>query len=261
MLNNESGYRVCGIFSNGDWDQDEFRMSHSIFLIENPRQTSTRLTCKIKICDIDDYDSICRKAGRSCDKYKPPVCEAENYSIDTRIVGGSEDLETDLPFESLTEWILYISMGCGASWIDANTILTAAHCFDFETDEDTGYRLNKVIPNKIYELSKYNKNDQNDTEFLVSFLGSQVVVHPGYNDVTKLHDVAIINLWQVEKNHKITVVGILVSIFYQLAYVISLGTMPSSIYQKKTARLGSSNFIGFLDGVLYKKTPEITRIS
>ena len=180
--------------------KDEFRISHSVFLIGNPRKINNKMTCQIEICENNDFDSVCKKAGRVCGKY-PPVCESEQ-TIDTRIVGGSSDLEQNLPFQSMTEWILYISMGCGASWIDQNTILTAAHCFDFENDENTGYRLNKVVPNKVYQLSKYSKNDdQNDKEFLASFLGSQVVIHPGYDDVTKVHDVAIINLYQVEKKY------------------------------------------------------------
>ena len=170
---------------------DEFRMSHSVFLIGNPSQTNIRLTCKIEICEKNDFNSVCKKAGRTCGKF-PPICESEN--VNARIVGGSSNLDDNLPFESMTEWILYLSMGCGASWIDKNTILTAAHCFDFEIDENTGNRLNTVIPNKIYQVSKYNRNSQNDTEFLASFMGSQVVIHPEYDDVKKLHDVAIINL-------------------------------------------------------------------
>ena len=68
---------------------------------------------------------------------------------------------------------------------------------------ENGTRLNEVIPNKIFEISDYNLNDEktNDKRFLASFLGSQVSIHPGYDTDSKMHDIAIIKLCGFDKKH------------------------------------------------------------
>ena len=98
--------------------------------------------------------------------------EGVNFSIDdkNKIAKALSDLGVD-----------YLEGGWpGANTLDTtffnkppkleNTILTAAHCFNFEIDEQTGSRLNTVISNRIYTISNYHKNDENFDKINVNTL-------------------------------------------------------------------------------------------
>ena len=223
-----------GIGFTGFYDEQlNFNMRHILFVLQNDeRQSNFSLECTSIICEKNIPDSLCNKAALTClesdvEKYNymcnelcnddekcfigddgfpicEKICEAENKL--TRIVGGFpfHENSSDLTFYSVKDWILYLSMGCGATWISSDTILTAAHCFDFETDEN-GMRLNQVIRNKVYNIGDYDNNNRtiNDKKFLASFLGSQVTIHPEYDTETKLHDLALVKLCGFEKEHSI----------------------------------------------------------
>ena len=94
-----------------------------------------------------------------------------------KIIGGQQIDQGQPPFEA--EWIVGLSMGCGGSWINQETILTAAHCFGSQ-------------PSAGQSFSVYSKGQDGRQEHLMDFTGDQVTVHENYDDQTLTNDVAVI---------------------------------------------------------------------
>ena len=94
---------------------------------------------------------------------------SNNNCLNQKIIGGQEIGVGNSPFDA--EWIVALSMGCGASWINQETILTAAHCFGSQPG-----------PNNQY--SAYKKDIDGRKVFIASFTGDQVTIHQQYNDNT-----------------------------------------------------------------------------
>merc|ERR1712151_707430 len=63
----------------------------------------------------------------------------EESCMNQRIIGGQTINDGQPPFDA--EWIVGISMGCGGSWIDQETVLTAAHCFGSQPSASQSFNL------------------------------------------------------------------------------------------------------------------------
>ena len=81
-------------------------------------------------------------------------------------------------------------MGCGASWIDQEHILTAAHCFG-----------NQPSANQQFSVSM--KTEDGSKQLLANFDGSCVTIHPQYNENTVVNDIAIIRLCGFSGEHAV----------------------------------------------------------
>ncbi|EAT87042.2 hypothetical protein HBI56_139780 [Parastagonospora nodorum] len=93
------------------------------------------------------------------------------------IVGGVTAAQGDVPF------IVSVSLSgvghyCGGSLINANTVVSAAHCYQGETATDFSVRAGSL-----------NKNSGGTTSAVAS-----IVIHPSYNSRTSDNDIAIIKL-------------------------------------------------------------------
>ena len=78
----------------------------------------------------------------------------------TRIIGGEPITSGESPFNP--SWIVYIEpVGCGGSWINPHTIITAAHCFD--------------TMNEKYDL--YSKSTNGGRTYLTSFMDYHIYNH------------------------------------------------------------------------------------
>ena len=103
-----------------------------------------------------------------------------------RIIGGQDITSGSPPFSA--DWIVYLSMGCGGSWIDQEHILTAAHCFPANPTSSNVYQI-------------YSKQSDGTRVFLTAFDGSQVEIHENYNDQF-VNDIAIIKLCGYTASHE-----------------------------------------------------------
>ncbi|XP_050306278.1 transmembrane protease serine 9-like [Anthonomus grandis grandis] len=103
--------------------------------------------------------------------------------LDPRIVGGEEVRRNSRPYQVG----MYIPVGlersfCGASLINARTILTAAHCVDNRNGNVTLHFGAHEMPPLL-----------NDTN-VVTVESDDVVIHPLWSRATMRHDIAIIRL-------------------------------------------------------------------
>lgn len=61
-----------------------------------------------------------------------PAAPADDETTPRRIVNGTDASIIDIPFQ--VSILFYDGQWCGGSILDVNTILTAAHCFDYYYD-------------------------------------------------------------------------------------------------------------------------------
>ena len=118
--------------------------------------------------------------------WEEPVCEqevsnsiSENDEFIARIIGGHDITNNNPKFQA--DWIVYLSMGCGGSWIGENTILTAAHCF--------GTNIN---PGSTYYV--YGKNSTGQKHMVTQFYGRNVQIHENYDTRVARNDIAVIRI-------------------------------------------------------------------
>ena len=109
-------------------------------------------------------------------------------NCNNRIIGGQAITDGQPPFQA--DWILNLNMGCGASWIDQEHILTAAHCFG-----------NQPSANQQFSVSM--KTEDGSRQLLANFDGSCVTIHPQYNENTVVNDIAIIRLCGFSGEHAV----------------------------------------------------------
>ena len=112
----------------------------------------------------------------------------ENECMNQKIIGGQSINEGQPPFDA--EWIVGISMGCGGSWIDQETILTAAHCFGNQPSASQSYAI-------------YEKDQDGRKVWLADFTGDAVTIHQQYNGQTLVHDIAVIRMCGFQGNHAV----------------------------------------------------------
>lgn len=94
----------------------------------------------------------------------------------TEIIGGQEAVMGEFP------WQVYLN-GCGASLIDPEWVVTAAHCV---------LNAGQVVPNLQIVLGEYRLNENDGTEQYRS--AAQIIPHPGYEPATGNHDIALVKL-------------------------------------------------------------------
>ncbi|OXA40118.1 trypsin alpha-3 isoform X1 [Folsomia candida] len=94
-----------------------------------------------------------------------------------RIVGGTEATRGEFP------WIVTIQVGshiCGGSIVNANWIVTAAHCADYAANRYT-------IIGGEHNLNTNQGSEQSRTV-------AQIIKHPSYNPSTYANDIALMRL-------------------------------------------------------------------
>jgi secreted trypsin-like serine protease len=112
----------------------------------------------------------------------------ENECMNQKIIGGQSINDGQPPFDA--EWIVAISMGCGGSWIDQETILTAAHCFGDQPSASHSYAI-------------YEKDQDGRRVWLADFTGDAVTIHQQYNGQSLVHDIAVIRMCGFQGNHAV----------------------------------------------------------
>jgi secreted trypsin-like serine protease len=113
---------------------------------------------------------------------------SSNNCLNQKIIGGQDIHTGDSPFDA--EWIVGISMGCGGSWINQETILTAAHCFG-----------NQPTASQQYSITK--KTADGTREHIANFNGDAVTIHQAYDNNQLTHDIAVIRLCGYTEEHAI----------------------------------------------------------
>jgi secreted trypsin-like serine protease len=116
-------------------------------------------------------------------------------TFDPQIVGGKEatphqfTFMVHLGYTSTSSW-------CGASVIDVNWVLTAAHCVDGEVARDI------IVVAGDHLLSIGGEGEQVRR-------GIQIIIHPNYNHQTFNHDIALIKLNRpFVFNKKVSMIGV-----------------------------------------------------
>ena len=105
------------------------------------------------------------------------ITASADNEINARIIGGTQADSNEFPFQ------VYVRAGnyaCGGTIIDANWVLTAAHCFDNGTDNTS------IVfgTNSIENISPSN----------ISY-AANIIIHSGYNaNVGHDNDIALIEL-------------------------------------------------------------------
>jgi len=119
------------------------------------------------------------------------IPSSNDSSIDgpqPRIIGGQTVLNGNPPFQA--NWIVSVD-GCGGAWIAQDTILTAAHCFYPKPANDT-------------ELEIFERDETGSKRFWKTFSGREVFLHPEYDSVNYVNDVAVIKLCSGMKHTNFT---------------------------------------------------------
>ncbi|XP_026582069.1 coagulation factor XII isoform X2 [Pseudonaja textilis] len=118
-----------------------------------------------------------------------PVCGlrfTKVISSRSRIVGGMVALPGAHPYLAA----LYIGeQFCGGSLIDSCWILTAAHCLEFMPDVS---RISVVLGQIFYNTS---------TDGSVKFQVQKYQLHENYSQITKEHDIALVQLEEKSPGH------------------------------------------------------------
>ena len=116
------------------------------------------------------------------------VYSQNNDCMAQKIIGGQSINDGQPPFDA--EWIVNINMGCGGSWINQETVLTAAHCFGSQPNAGNSYSLSE-------------KDADGRKVHIADFTGDQVTIHQQYDDNTLVNDVAVIRLCGYTGNHAV----------------------------------------------------------
>ena len=119
------------------------------------------------------------------------IPSSNDSSIDgpqPRIIGGQTISNGNPPFQA--NWIVSVD-GCGGAWIAQDTILTAAHCFYPKPANDT-------------ELEIFERGETGAKRFLKTFSGKELFLHPEYDSVNYVNDVAVIKFCSSAENTSFT---------------------------------------------------------
>lgn len=180
-------------------------------------------------------------ASGTVDKYRVlyrPTITPRSITVQPRIVGGSNSLISDTP------WQVRISLDgssvmCGGSLIDVQWVLTAAHC-TYDTD------IAKYITPGRYTVH-VGISDQNDMNTLNGFLVDKVFTHPGWSPAGDTNDVALLHLAKpVTLNSNVA--------------VIALNTDPSAPVSGVSAKIsgwGTTSSGGAVPALLQQATVQI----
>ena len=111
----------------------------------------------------------------SCDPAASCGCSRNSASVN-RIVGG------ETASDGTWGWAVSIALGesgaCGGSILSSSWILTAAHCFD--------------TPNASQVVVYAGATSQSMSTQIRN--ASRVILHPGYNRITGVNDIALVQL-------------------------------------------------------------------
>ncbi|KAL5014554.1 hypothetical protein ScPMuIL_008824 [Solemya velum] len=121
-----------------------------------------------------------------------PVCGEIFSPRVSKIVGGGVAHQGQWPWQvalahknSTNQWFI----NCGASLLDENWIVTAAHCV---TRKETGVPL-ALSEIKLY-LGKYYRRNEKDDEFVKTYSISEIKVHEEFKPGTLDSDIALVRL-------------------------------------------------------------------
>ena len=105
-------------------------------------------------------------------------------------ISNGNDAEGPIPwqvavYKRIEHWLI---LGCGASIIDENTILTAAHCF--EKEQGPNSKIMDAAPEKYFLILGLLKNSEAYTK--TRYQIEKIVIHPKYNPKELENDIAIL---------------------------------------------------------------------
>ncbi|WP_104402695.1 S1 family peptidase [Vibrio penaeicida] len=131
-----------------------------------------------------------------------PVASLASNAVNPLIINGTHASTQNFP--SIVNLYLdafeynqqYGSLYCGGTTLNANYVLTAAHCIDDRTDIQL---FTKVVPQLQYRTD-YPSN-------VSRYQVSQIYVHPSWDSTTFKHDIAILKL-ESPRNIDVSNVGI-----------------------------------------------------
>lgn len=113
-----------------------------------------------------------------------PTFNLGTTPFESRIVGGTVATANEFPWQVYL--VINSSWTCGGSIIKAQYILTAAHCV---TDDGVPVDASQItVYAGAHDLRKLT------TTPVQRRIGSQLVVHGSYNDVTSDYDIAVVKL-------------------------------------------------------------------
>ena len=166
-------------------------------------------------------------------------------SISTRIVGGTQSTEGDWPWMvSLQDSSASNTLSghyCGATLINANWVLTAAHCVDGALPGDF------VVQIGAYDLSTSSKAG---TRVAIS----RILIHPAYDSATNDNDLALLQLASSQSSSTIPVISS--SSMSSVAAGADLVTMGWG-----TTRYNSANYPSILRQVTVPLVDQATCVS
>jgi trypsin len=110
------------------------------------------------------------------------------------IVGGVAAAQGDLPF--IVSVQVSGSHLCGGTLVNANTVISAAHCYYGRSTSGLGVRAGSLVSSRLYNPNRHETNiaSQNRGSGGVTATISSVRLHPNYNDDTSDYDMAVLKL-------------------------------------------------------------------
>ncbi|KAH3869718.1 transmembrane protease serine 9-like [Dreissena polymorpha] len=128
---------------------------------------------------------IIRASGFILNPDDPQQCGLPEVShVGTRIIGGQEARPGSWPWMALLA--RHGQPVCGGSIITTRLILTAAHCFAKDVQEGNSLRDWRVYVGKHHVATKDSTEQSSNIR--------RLVLHPGFDNVTLLGDIAILEL-------------------------------------------------------------------
>jgi secreted trypsin-like serine protease len=120
-------------------------------------------------------------------KAAPQAAEKQpSASVSPKIVGGTEVSDGKYPFMALLDFRTPKGQfldSCGASLIDQDSVLTAAHCLAWLPSNSSKYKLRVVVGRTVRSSTQGQVRDWKTW-----------YIHPGYNPKNGANDAAVINL-------------------------------------------------------------------